>query len=131
MSFISRLKQIGLDVLKGIEFAGKEVATIEGFMPLAKLMIPQTPKIVGVEGKVSVGLTDIQNVVQQVEATSVASGGLTGPQKLQLAVSQITPLMNASGILNPKQLADGQTVQSLIEPVVNAFVAIENAHKAG
>lgn len=128
--FVSKLKRIGLDVLKGIEIVGKEISKFQEWSPLLNLLLPQTPRFIDAQGKINLALTDIQNIIHRVEATSAAAGGLTGVQKLELATSQITPLLTESGFLNPKLFADAATAQAKIQALIQAVVDIENAQKA-
>lgn len=128
--FVSKLKKIGLDVLKGLEFVGKEIVLFKAWEPALMLLIPQTPRVVNIEGKIDLAFADVQNVIHVVEATSAASGGLTSIQKLQLATNQITPLLVASGAVNPKLFADAATMQAKIQALINSVVDIENAQKA-
>ncbi len=127
---ISKLKSIGIKVLKVIGIIGKEALKIEGILPELELLFPQNKFFVNAEAKVSVALTDVINVVHQVEAASVAAGGLTGVQKLQLATSRISLLLSAAGIANPKAFASAEAFQIAVQRIVNAVVAFENDQQA-
>src|SRR6267154_2104810 len=105
-NFVSKLKAIGLNVLKGLAIVSTELIDLQKFEPAVKLLLPQTAKVVNAEGKIDVLFKDVFNVIHQVEAMAASAGGLTGPQKLQLATNQITLLLTAGGITDPKLFAD-------------------------
>lgn len=130
MSFVSRLKQVGVDVLKGIEIVGKEIVVFEGMEPALKLLFPQTAKVQSVEARLDVTLGDIQGIVHQVEAASANAGGLTGEQKLKMASNLLGITLNGVGKIDPKLVGDETALQASLQQMINSVVAFENAFKA-
>lgn len=130
MSFVSRLKQVGVSVLKGVEFVGKEIVKFEGMEPALKLLFPQTAKVQAVEARLDVTLGDIQDIVHQVEAASANAGGLSGDQKLKMAQNLLGITLNAVGKIDPKLVGDETALQASIQQMINSVVAFENAFKA-
>ncbi len=126
----SKLKSIGLKVLKAISFIGKEAVDIKKLLPEVSLLLPQNKFVVDAEGKIDLAFSHVIDVVHQVEATAASAGGLTGPQKLQLATNQISLLLSAAGIANPKAFASAEALQIAVQRIVNAVVAFENDQQA-
>ncbi len=127
---MSKLKSIGLSILRTLSVVKKEAQLAQVLLPVASLLLPRKIDLdVTPQGTINLKLQNIIDVIQGVEATAVVAGGLSGPQKLQLATAQVTSLLAAAGLADPKKFQTVERYQEAITGIVNAFVAFENAQE--
>jgi hypothetical protein len=119
---VSWLKTVGMDILKGIQFA---TAIATGVDPLI-----QNTAVGSKVSAVTSELATIGNVVTIVESTAAALGSGTGVSKLSAALPYVSSLIQASELMVGKQVSDEAGFEAGCTQVINGVVAILNSVKA-
>jgi hypothetical protein len=116
------LKTVGLDILKGIQFAA---AIASGVSPLIG-----TTAVGSGLNTISSELGAIGNVITIVESTADAIGNATGPAKAAAALPYVSSLIQASALMVGKQIADEAGFTSGSTMIIDGVVQILNSVKA-
>jgi hypothetical protein len=99
MSFISFLKQFGLDVLKGVQI-------FEGIEPIASAAVSAISPTVGAKLDSIDSMAGAALTVESSFAAAFGPNNQTGPAKFAALVPQIQQIVTASQFMIGKQVAD-------------------------
>ena len=130
MSFKSVLKSIEEGVLKG----GAIVAQIEGLGPIVDpLLSAISPKgdavLRRIETKADVTITDLNNIVKQIQVIGTQSG-MTNDQKLAAEAALAGQLLQAFNHISDKNIGDATEVTGGVQDLMKAIVRIQNGLKS-
>lgn len=124
----SRLKQFGLDLLKGATMVNGVVAQVMGIEPIIKAFVPQTQAVQSVETRVDVGLKDILNITKLAEGAKVL-GGADSAGAGRFASGLLTQALSAAGHFDGHKVEDEAMLNEAIQDFINAAVKFDNAFK--
>lgn len=122
MSFVSFLKQFGLDVLKGVQI-------FEGIAPIASAAVAAVNPTVA--GKID-SITQMAAAGLQVEAGFAAAFGPnnpTGPAKLAALVPQVQQIVLSSEAAIGKQVGNNDLFIKAMQEYAQATVDLTNSWK--
>ena len=127
MGFGGFLKTLGQDVVKAAGMmqgpVGAAATLVEGFLPGQVKQVVDT----GVAD-----LSAIAQVVQVVEATAAATGGMTGAQKLAAALPAVNQIVAAwlnSGALGSQEIANSDTFKKGVQELTSGIADIQSSLK--
>jgi len=116
MSVLTFLKKAGQIILQGAEI-------FTGFAPI---LTTSYPKSAGAVTTISKDLTEIANVVTDVEAFGQALG-LPGPQKLQAAVGPVSQAILDSTLLAGKSIAQPDLFKQGAQKIADGMADVLNS----
>lgn len=127
MGFSGFLKKLGTDVVKAASMmsgpVGAAATLVEGFLPA------------NVQKVVSTGIADLSSIAQVtqiIESTAVATGGMTGEQKLAAALPAVNQIVAAwlnSGALGSQEIGDSALFKKGVSELTSGIADIQSSLK--